>query len=67
MLLPWRPRFRTVLFEISDRISVLHDGEFVGCVHTAQCSQDMLIRSLVEKRLAQPCSVWVYQVFSLIK
>ena len=40
------------IFEISDRISVLRDGEFVGCIDTAQCTSDMLIRMMVGRELA---------------
>ena len=39
------------IFEISDRISVLRDGEFVGCIDTAACSNDMLIRMMVGREL----------------
>ena len=39
------------IFEISDRISVLRDGEYVGCVDTAQCSNDMLIRMMVGREI----------------
>ena len=39
------------IFEISDRISVLRDGEFVGCVNTAECSNDMLIQMMVGRKL----------------
>lgn len=39
------------IFEISDRISVLRDGEFVGCVDTAACNNDMLIRMMVGREL----------------
>ena len=39
------------IFEISDRISVLRDGELVGCVNTAECSNDMLIKMMVGREL----------------
>lgn len=39
------------IFEISDRISVLRDGELVGCIQTAECNSDMLIRMMVGREL----------------
>ena len=39
------------IFEISDRISVLRDGEFVGCVSTAECNSDRLIRMMVGREI----------------
>lgn len=41
------------IFEISDRISVLRDGELVGCVDTAECSNDMLIRMMVGREITE--------------
>ena len=39
------------IFEISDRISVLRDGEYVGTIDTAQCNNDMLIQMMVGRAL----------------
>ena len=39
------------IFEISDRISVLRDGTFVGTIDTAACSNDLLIRMMVGREL----------------
>ena len=39
------------IFEISDRISVLRDGAYIGCVDTAACTSDMLIRMMVGREI----------------
>jgi len=39
------------IFEISDRISVLRDGEFVGCIDTKDCTNDMLIQMMVGREI----------------
>lgn len=39
------------LFEISDRITVLRDGEYVGTVLTRETNQDELIRMMVGRKL----------------
>jgi ABC-type sugar transport system ATPase subunit len=41
----------TELFEISDRITVLRDGEYVGTVDTAASSSDEIIRMMVGRHL----------------
>ena len=41
------------IFEISDHISVLRDGKAVGCVDTAECSNDMLIRMMVGREITE--------------
>ena len=39
------------IFEISDCISVLRDGEFVGNIATKDCTNDMLIQMMVGREL----------------
>lgn len=39
------------IFEISDRITVLRDGEYIGTIDTEQCSEDMLIQMMVGRSL----------------
>ena len=39
------------IFEISDRITVLRDGECVGTVDTADCTEDQLIQMMVGRSL----------------
>ena len=39
------------IFEISDRISVLRDGELVGCVETKECDSDTLISMMVGREI----------------
>ena len=39
------------IFEISDRITVLRDGELVGSMDTASCDNDKLIRMMVGREL----------------
>jgi len=39
------------LFEISDRITVLRDGECIGTVETSQCTEDRLIDMMVGRTI----------------
>ena len=46
------------VFEISDRISVLRDGKFIGCVETKEASNQQLINMMVGRELGSgyPCN-----------
>lgn len=39
------------VFELSDRISVLRDGQFIGCVNTKEASREELINMMVGREL----------------
>ena len=39
------------VFELSDRISVLRDGQFIGCVNTKEASREDLINMMVGREL----------------
>ncbi|MDD3572914.1 MAG: sugar ABC transporter ATP-binding protein [Eubacteriales bacterium] len=39
------------IFQISDRITVLRDGEYIGTVETVDCSEDLLIQMMVGRSL----------------
>jgi len=39
------------VFELSDRISVLRDGQFIGCVSTKEASREELINMMVGREL----------------
>jgi ribose transport system ATP-binding protein len=41
------------VFEITDRVTVLRDGKFVGTVRTAETDRDELIRMMVGRELSQ--------------
>lgn len=39
------------VFELSDRVSVLRDGQFIGCVNTKEASREELINMMVGREL----------------
>lgn len=39
------------VFELADRVSVLRDGQFIGCVNVAEASREQLINMMVGREL----------------